>query len=153
MKPIHRRTILRIGVPGTIALLGSNPVAASLDGKGNDILTGIDDVATIVPSGRLVIVTGHITCEDSEENVGVNLEITQESTGAKAEGRFETRCKGDRQDWTIRAPTRSGSAFVATSEGDPTTKAEVHATANTRKKGIQTDSHDWWNRSVSIVED
>ena len=135
-----------------MSLFGIHPVNASLDGKGNDILTGIDDVATIVPSGRLVTISGHITCEGDAENVEVRIKISQESTGAEAEGRFNTRCTGDTQGWTIRAATRGGSAFEETREGDPETTAEVHAFAKTRKKGSQTDSHDWWNRSVSIVE-
>ena len=152
MNPIKRRTVLRIGVPCSSVLLGIHPVTASLDGKGNDILTGIDDVATIVPSGRSVTVAGNITCEGNQENVDVSVEIAQESTSAKAEGRFKARCTGDTQDWTIRAPTRRGTAFEVTRDDDPKTQAEVHAFAQTRKKGHQTDSHEWWNRSVSVLE-
>lgn len=152
MKPLTRRTLLRVGIPGTIALVGSPPVAASLDGKGNDILTGIDDGATMVPSGRTVTVSGHITCDDNQENVEVSVEISQASTGAEAEGRFHARCTGDTQDWTVRATTRDGSAFEETSEANEDSTAEVHAFARTRKNGAQTDAHDWWNRSVSITK-
>lgn len=150
---MNRRTMLRIGVPGIVALVGVTPVTASLDGKGNDILTGIDDTAAMVHSGRLVTVTGHITCEDNEENIEVGVEVTKTSTGANAEGRFQTRCSGDTQDWTVRAPTKGGSAFERTNDDNKDSQAEVKATARTRKRGEQTDEYTWWNNSVSIIEE
>ena len=153
MKPITRRTAIRIGLPATLALAGIQPVGASLDGKGNDILTGVDETARLVPSGRAVIPTGHITCEDDTEIIEVGIDITQASTGARAAGRFQARCTGDTQSWSVRAPTRNGPAFEETRAEDSGSKAEVRAHARTRKRGQQTDEHTWWNRDVTLVED
>ena len=106
-------------------------------------LNTIDDEATRNPSGHNVVVTGPIGC-DAGEIVTIRVVVTQDTTGAVAQGTFHARCTGDRQPWRIHAATRGPVAFV---EGP----ARVEAWAQTYNRGKITDTNTWW-RSVDIVD-
>jgi len=127
--------IVMLGViVGTAVLV--KPVSAGIK------LNTIDPTATLRGNGHQVVVTGPIRC-DPEETIAIRIVVTQESTGATAEGSYHGRCSGDVQHWTVHAPTHNGPALTAGS-------ARVDAWAGTSAKGELTDSHTWW-RLVTLV--
>lgn len=157
--PINRRTALRLGFTGTLALGLAHPVAASLDGKGNDVLVAldIDGTATMNSTGRMVIVTGGgLACTDDKDIVELHVELTQGSTGASAEGTFRGRCTGtveDFQQWEIRTATKGGSAFEETDSTDEESYVRADAWARTQNRGkSNNDRFEWSNPEVALVK-
>ena len=131
--------IVMLGViVGTAVLV--EPVSAGIT------LNTIDPTATLRGNGHQVVVTGPIGC-DRGETVEIRIVVTQEPTGATAEGSFHGRCSGDVQQWTVHAPTRNGPTLTAGS-------ARVDAWAITRAKGELTTipPHTWWKLVTLVVK-
>ncbi len=95
----------------------------------------IDSTARIGDNGRLVTVTGPMTC-DGGQRIEMRVTVTQRSTGAVAEGRAVLTCTGSSQQWEIRAATQGAKTFVA----GPAVATAV-ATASTG--GDTDDAHQW----------
>jgi hypothetical protein len=95
----------------------------------------VDPVAIVTDNGRLVTVTGPITCDESQ-TAELHVTVTQRSTGAVAEGRAPFTCTGDIQQWEVRAATQGKAALV---QGP----ASAVALATTSKRGNTDDAHQW----------
>ncbi|MBA1146874.1 hypothetical protein H0Z60_07345 [Ectothiorhodospiraceae bacterium WFHF3C12] len=135
---------IRPFIAAALALAFLQPITASLDGKGNDILTGIGDTAELVGSGNFVVVKGHVTCDNDTETVRIKMRIKQPSNGAMTAGTDHARCAGETQEWTVIAPTAAEDQF-------DTGTAEVWARARTYDGGNMTDEHEWTETGVELV--
>ena len=79
----------------------------------------IDPVVTVSDDGRRLRVTGHIECSPEDLEIGsISVSVTQNGTGALAEGYTTPTTCGDTDTWAIHAKTRGKPEFV-----------EGHATA------------------------
>jgi hypothetical protein len=157
--PISRRTALRLGITSTFAVGLAQPVAAPIDGKGNDPLVAldVDDTATLNPTGRMVVVTGGgLACDNDKDIVELNVNIEQASTGASAEGTFRGRCTGvvdDYQQWEIRMATKGGPSFEETDQNKKDSYAQADAWARTRNRGrSNNDRVEWSNPEVTLIK-
>ena len=95
----------------------------------------IDPVAIVTDNGRHIIVTGPISCTESERAY-LRVTVTQRSTGAVAEGRTLITCIEDTQQWEAHASTQGKATFE---EGPATAVAVAHTT----ERGETTDAHQW----------
>ena len=104
------------------------------------------DEAVLMPSeDDDVVVTGGIKCAEGQL-VEINVTVTQETTGAVANGSTLTRCLGtDTQprQWIVHAPTLSQTPF----ETDT-----AHIVVNTRTIAQGEETHEWsWETDVQLV--
>lgn len=104
------------------------------------------DTAVLIPNeDNDVVVIGGIKCAEGQV-VEIDVTVTQESTGAVAEGSTLTRCLGtDKQPgwWAVHAPTLSQASFE-------TGKAHVVVNARTLADGEET--HEWsWEPDVQLI--
>ena len=95
----------------------------------------IDPVAIVTDNGRHIIVTGPITCTESQ-TADLRVTVTQRTTGAVAEGRTSLTCTGAPQHWDVDAAIQGNKTFR---EGSATAVAFGRTTA----RGAPTDAHQW----------
>ena len=95
----------------------------------------IDPVAIVTDNGRHIIVTGPITCTESQ-TADLRVTVTQRTTGAVAEGRTRFTCTGDTQPWEVHASTQGNETFQ---EG----AATAVALGRTTLRGDTDDAHQW----------
>ena len=99
------------------------------------LINTIDPVVTVTDRGRLLIVTGPITCTRGERAF-LRVTVSQRTTGAVAEGRGRVVCTGDNQQWEVHAATQGKASF---DEGP----AIAVAIARSADRGVITDAHQW----------
>ena len=95
----------------------------------------VNEVALLSHNERLVLVTVRLDCTAGEQ-AHIQVTVTQESTGARAEGRTQGVCTGTFQEWQVKASARGPARF---DEGS----AEACPSAFTRDRGRVTDSRSW----------
>ena len=95
----------------------------------------IDPVAALTDNGRGILVTGPISCTESESGE-LRVVVTQRETGAVAEGRARITCTPTIQQWEVRAQTQGNETFQ---EGPATAVALVR----TMVGGRAVDAHQW----------
>ena len=95
----------------------------------------IDAVAFVADAGRLLVVTGPITCTAGERGI-LRVTVTQRETGALAEGQALVVCSGGPQEWEVHAAIQGRESFQVGS-------AIAVASARTRARGDTTDAHQW----------
>ena len=95
----------------------------------------IDPVANVTDHGRHLIVTGPIGCTENERAY-LRVTVTQQATGAVAEGRILITCTGGTQQWEVHASVQGKETF----EEGPATAT---ALARTTDRGETTDAHQW----------
>jgi hypothetical protein len=95
----------------------------------------IDPVAVVVDDGRHLVVTGPITCT-ANERAYLRVTVTQQTTGAVAEGRTLITCTGGVQQWEVHAATQGRKTF----EEGPATAV---ALGRTTTRGGATDANQW----------
>lgn len=92
-----------------------------------------------------VVVTGGIKCATGQL-VEINVTVTQETTGAVANGSTLTRCLGtdtQARQWIVHAPTVSQTAFEA---------GNAHLVVNARTLAQGEETHEWsWEPDVQLV--
>jgi uncharacterized protein (DUF433 family) len=96
------------------------------------------------PNDRLVEVRGGIACTVGER-YRVRVVVSQNTTGALAEGHTQGFCTGANQIFTLLAVARGSTKFE-------TGTARAEAFAITFLHGQPTDRHTWW-RDVSLERD
>jgi len=104
----------------------------------------IDLVAVAADNGRLVVVTGPITCT-ARERAYVRVTVTQRTTGAVAEGSGFVTCTGAGQQWEVHAETQGRASFAPVA-------ALAVGLATTSLRGATTDAHQWLV-NVTLVEE
>lgn len=122
-------------VVGTFA-----PPAANAIIKRRTITPEVDTGLPIRTDGRHVSMTGAFAC-DAGENWDIATELTQGVSVAR--GRSQGVCRGDVQEWLVRAVT-DGSAVVRAG------KARGCAVLRTLRDTAETDRHEWCNDVVLI---
>jgi hypothetical protein len=136
-KPLHRLASAAMVLTLVDACLA--PVAfAKL------ILNTIDPVAIVTDNGRHIIVTGPISCSESEPAY-LRVTVTQRSTGAVAEGSTRIACTADTQQWAVHASIQGRETF----EEGPATAV---AFARTTDRGDTDDAHQWLV-SITLVRE
>ncbi len=95
----------------------------------------VNEVALLSHNERLVLVTVRLDCTAGEQ-AHIQVTVTQESTGARAEGRTQGVCTGTMQEWTVKASARGPASFE---EG----AAQACPSAFTRDDGRVTDTRNW----------
>ena len=98
----------------------------------------VDTGLPIRTDGRHVSMSGAFAC-DPGENWEVSADLTQE--GSRGAGRSQGTCRGDIQEWVVRAVGESGSVF------DPG-QARACAVLRTLEDTAETDRHQWCNNVV-----
>jgi hypothetical protein len=73
-------------------------------------LNTIDPVAVVTDNGWHIIVTGPLTCTESEK-ASLGVTVTQRATGAVARGYTRITCTGDTQHWEVYASLQGQSSF------------------------------------------
>jgi hypothetical protein len=96
---------------------------------------GLSTPVELAENGRLLFVGGHITC-DPGERVRVRVTVSQESTGAIAEGFTQETCTGLEEPFELGAATRGPARFQVG-------PAQACALATTREHGTPTDAFQW----------
>ncbi len=108
-------------------------------------LNTIDPTATLRRDGRKVVVTGPLACTQVER-FELQVTVTQDATGAVAEGRTQGVCTEEVQQWAVEAVVRDGALLE---EG----AAQACAVATTRLNGEITDTKEWCREGgVTLVE-
>ena len=125
-----RRGLVTAVIFSSLALLILAPVAIARIVKNT-----IDPLATITDRGRLVTVTGPISCTRGEQ-VFLRVTLTQRTTGAFAEGSGRFACTGNDQQWEVHAATQGKASF---NDGP----AIAVAIARSAHRGKITDAHQW----------
>lgn len=95
----------------------------------------IDPVANVTDHGHHLIVTGPIQCTENEKAY-LRVTVTQQATGAVAEGRTLITCTGATQQWEVHASVQGQETF----EEGPATAT---ASGRTTDRGEATDAHQW----------
>lgn len=116
----------------TLLLIG---VATAPIAVAKVIFNTIDAVAFVADAGRLLVVTGPITCTAGEQGI-LRVTVTQRETGALAEGQTLVVCNGGPQEWEVNAAIQGRQSFQVGS-------AIAVASARTRARGDTTDAHQW----------
>ena len=104
------------------------------------------DEAVLMPSeDDDVVVTGGIKCAEGQI-VEINVTVTQETTGAVANGDTLTRClgtDGQARQWIVHAPTQSQAAFET---------GNAHLVVNARTLAQGEETHEWsWEPDVQLI--
>ena len=95
----------------------------------------IDPVVTVTDHGRLLIITGPISCTRGERAF-LRVTVTQRAAGAIAEGRGRVVCTGNNRQWEVHAATQGKEVF---GEGP----ALAVAIARSADHGEITEAHQW----------
>jgi hypothetical protein len=125
----------RVRFPAVLAVLvlllvwmlvvpGVSSVSRAQDRKGDKetstfskMQQAFDATATMRADGRLVVVTGPVQCPEADEGQS-SIILTQEDTGAIAEGRWAGACGTQEKQWRAELsltdvnPLQPGPAFV-----------------------------------------
>lgn len=96
----------------------------------------IDDVAVVSPDGRHIDVTGPLQVT-ADEQVELEVTITQRSTGAVAKGSLVFTATGEEQRWAVRATTVGRAVF------EPGSAWAVGLAVTSMHGGITTDASQW----------
>lgn len=129
---------------------GRPPDAQGNDGHGPEIMAtnrisipyGVEATLPLSTIGREILISGHGGCTENEE-VTVELTVTQAATGATATGQTQQTCSGVLQQWQALATADTATAF----DGGA---AEVCGVATTRADGYVTDTFEWC-RDVTLI--
>ena len=94
------------------------------------------DLEHLSTDGRTLRISGPIACTQGE-HLSIRATITQQATGALAEGRWSGTCTGEVQSWRIRRlVAHSAESFVAG-------EFQACGLATTTRRGRRTDAHQW----------
>ena len=107
------------------------------------ISPNIDSPVWLSGAGRQLLVRGPITCLAGHE-VRIRMTVTQRSTGAVAEGRWQRLCTGGSRHWTAKAVAEGSSAFAAG-------PAQACAVALARRGGKPTDALQWCHKGDVLL--
>jgi hypothetical protein len=117
MKPIKRRTALRLGIPAAFAVAGVQPAGAtSLDGKGNDVCPCFFGITEAVLDGDETIeVSGPCAVANPPEEVTVHVQV-RGAEGARAVGAATFTCTAtegadDEDSFSVSAPINGTNRF------------------------------------------
>jgi hypothetical protein len=73
---------------------------------------GIDSPLNMTADGQMIDVTGHGNCEEIGNTYNLRVNVTQESSGAKAKGNMQSTCQPDTQfQWSIAANANTVADF------------------------------------------
>ncbi len=102
----------------------------------------INPVAILKSKGRKVTVSGPVQC-DLGGNFELRVTVTQESTGAMAEGECKGECTGQVQKWEVNAILHGDTLF----EEGP---AEASARHCIQRHGKASSAHQWCKDIVVV---
>lgn len=125
------RTLLTTALAATIVA-----TAAPAPAPARVRVNTIDQVASLDGAGRVAQVTGPIGCTQAERAT-IRVTLSQRTTGAVAEGRWQGVCRRSTRRWTARRVVVQGSARFRTG------RAQACALGVTRRRGRVTDARQW----------
>jgi hypothetical protein len=103
---------------------------------------GLEPSPHLGNDGGPIFVDGHGGCT-AGEIVGIQVTVTQSTTGALATGDTQEICTGELQQWSVRAAADGADRFAAG-------PARACGVATTRSEGQITDTFEWC-RDITLV--
>jgi hypothetical protein len=100
------------------------------------IFNTINPTAILSNQGREVILTGPLTCTESQKTF-MRVTVTQRSTGAVAEGELVFDCSTAQQQWQVHANVLGRETF------QPGTARAVAMARTTTNRGETDDANQW----------
>jgi hypothetical protein len=104
----------------------------------------VDAVARLADSGRRLIVTGPLQCDEGLEVRDLHVSVIQTGVGATAEGRGRLTCTGGGQSWSVDAVLHGPGQLR------PFDVAEVCAVADFGQPGLEVEVKRWC-RQVTVL--